>query len=112
MRNGFLFFLLLVGFGRLADAQQTSAQILAAFFKNAEKEFDNQRYMYAIPFYRASMKSGRTNDSLALIHLAECYWRMKNYDSALLYYTEYERKYSPLYSTHQRLAELHAVLGE
>ncbi|MBV9988845.1 MAG: OmpA family protein [Chitinophagaceae bacterium] len=111
MKKGFLYLLLLLCSGSVAHAQQTRAQIPAAYFKNAEKEFDNQRYMYAIPFYRASMKSGRTNDSIALIHLAECYWQMKNYDSSLVYYIEYERKYSPRYSTHRRIAELHAVLG-
>ncbi len=82
------------------------------YFKIAEKEFHDQRYTYAIPFYRSSLQSGRTNDSLALLHLAECYWRIKNYDSALVYYKEYEKRATPLYTSNQRIAELKASQGQ
>jgi outer membrane protein OmpA-like peptidoglycan-associated protein/tetratricopeptide (TPR) repeat protein len=94
------------------NAQLTRTQIPGVYFKNAEKEYANQRYMYAVPFYRASLKSGRTSDSLATLHLADCYWRMKNYDSALIFFREYEKKFAPLYSTHQKMAELQANLGK
>lgn len=103
-----LFFLGLVAAGM---AQNGKPHHPAAYFRNAEKEFANQRYTYAIAFYRASLKTGRTNDSLALLHLAECYWRIKNYDSAVIYYNQYESRFTPLYTTHQRLAELSATLG-
>ncbi|MCW3088663.1 MAG: outer rane lipoprotein Omp16, partial [Sediminibacterium sp.] len=89
-------------------AQPRKTQAPGANFKNAEKEFNGQRYMYAVPFYHASLKSGRTNDSLAVLHLAECYWRMKNYDSAIVYYSLYESRYPAIYSSKQRLAELAA----
>lgn len=91
-----------------ATAQVMNRKNPGAYFKNAEKEFGDQRYMYAIPFYRASLKTGRTYDSVALLHLADCYWHIKNYDSARVYYEQYESKFRPLISDRQRLAELSA----
>lgn len=111
MRKTILYFFCLIA-ALNGNAQLTRTQIPGVYFKNAEKEYANQRYMYAVPFYRASLKSGRTNDSLATLHLADCYWRMKNYDSALIFFREYERKFAPLYSTHQKMAELQANLGK
>ncbi len=103
--------MVLLGCTVTVTAQQKKEHRPAAYFKNAEREFADQRYTYAIAFYRASLKSGRTNDSLALLHLAECYWRIKNYDSAIIYYNQYENRYQPLYTSHQRLAELSATKG-
>lgn len=111
MRKTILYFFCLT-IALQANAQLTRSQIPGVYFKNAEKEYANQRYMYAVPFYRASLKSGRTNDSLATLHLADCYWRMKNYDSALIFFREYEQKYAPLFSTRQRMAELQGTLGK
>jgi outer membrane protein OmpA-like peptidoglycan-associated protein/tetratricopeptide (TPR) repeat protein len=111
MKKGIAYILVFLGLAVAGMAQSGKTHHPAAYFKNAEKEFSNQRYTYAIAFYRASLKSGRTNDSLALLHLAECYWRIKNYDSAVIYYKQYESRYAPLFTTHQRLAELSATLG-
>lgn len=80
------------------------------YFRNGEKEFSNQRYMYAIPFYLVSLKHKSPNDSLASLHIAESYWYVRNYDSALIYFKEYERKYGPLFSTRQHIAEIYATL--
>jgi outer membrane protein OmpA-like peptidoglycan-associated protein/tetratricopeptide (TPR) repeat protein len=112
MKKGIAYILVFLGMPLVSMAQSGKSHHPAAYFKNAEKEFSNQRYTYAIAFYRASLKSGRTNDSLALLHLAECYWRIKNYDSAVIYYKQYESRYAPLYTTHQRLAELSATMGK
>lgn len=109
MRKIILYTVLLLNFSHsFAQAPVVNRKKPGAYFANAEKEFNDQRYMYAIPFYRASLKSGRTNDSLALLHIAECYWRIKSYDSAVVYYKAYESRFSSLYSANQRLAELSA----
>ena len=77
------------------------------YFRNGEKEFNDQRYTYAIPFYKTSLKRSSIKfDSLASLHIAESYWYTKNYDSALLYYQSYEKKHGPLFSTSQHIAEL------
>lgn len=87
-------------------AQSASTRRTAIYFRNAEKEFNDQRYMYAIPFYKTSLKNPGTNDSLTYLHIAESYWYVRNYDSALYYYQTFEKKYMPLFSTRQRIAEL------
>jgi len=79
------------------------------YFKNAEKEYEDQRYMYAVPFYKSSLKSESIYDSLASLHLAESYWRTRNYDSALAYYMRFEDKFGALFSTNLHLAELSAT---
>lgn len=112
MRKTILYFLVFLSTAAGALAQGSKINKPASYFKHAETEFANQRYTYAIAFYRASLKSGRTNDSLALLRLGECYWRIKNYDSSYVFYRQYEQKYTPLYSTHQKIAELAATLGQ
>lgn len=87
-------------------AQSASTRRAVIYFRNAEKEFNDQRYMYAIPFYKTSLKNPGKNDSLAHLHIAESYWYVRNYDSALYYYRAFENKFAPLFSTRQRIAEL------
>ncbi|MEO7531648.1 MAG: tetratricopeptide repeat protein, partial [Sediminibacterium sp.] len=98
----------LVGFHALGIAQSERSRRSEIYFRNGEKEFNDQRYMYAIPFYKASLKHPSKNDSLASLHIAEAYWYVKNYDSALLYYKLYESKHGSLFSTRQHIAELSA----
>lgn len=80
------------------------------YFQNGQKEYVNQRYMFAIPFYKAAVKANKNGklDSVATLHIADSYWYTKNYDSALAYYVIFEQKYKPTLSSRQRLAELYA----
>ena len=99
----------LTGFHALGFAQSTASgrsRRAEAYFRNGEKEYNAQRYMYAIPFLKTSLKHPSKNDSIASLHIAESFWYVKNYDSALLYYQKYEAKYGPLFSSSQHIAEL------
>jgi outer membrane protein OmpA-like peptidoglycan-associated protein len=98
----------LVGSQALSIAQAGRSRKAEVYFRNGEKEFNDQRYMYAIPFYKTSLKYPSKNDSVASLHIAESYWHIKNYDSALAYYRSYENKYGPLFSSRQHIAELSA----
>ena len=92
----------------VTHAQSGKSKKAEVFFHLAEKEFNDQRYMYSIPFYRTGLKYTGKNDSLTTLHLAEAYWHVKNYDSAEIFYTRYEAKYGSLFSTRQHLSELAA----
>lgn len=93
-----------LGMGQIVKSKKKSA-----YFNNAEKEYVDQRYMYAVPFYKSSLKYETIYDSLASLHLAESYWRTRNYDSALAYYRQFEDKFGALFSTNLHLAELLAT---
>lgn len=80
-------------------------------FINGEKEYASQRYIYAIPFLKASLGSKPQNDSVAILHIADSYWHTRGYDSSLSYYLRFEERYGRLYSTGQRIAELFANKG-
>ncbi|MES2332963.1 MAG: OmpA family protein [Bacteroidota bacterium] len=99
----------LSGFQAVCYAQSSSRSRRAeVYFRNGEKEFNDQRYMYAIPFYKTSLQHPSKNDSMAKLHIAESYWYVKNYDSALAYYQLYESKYGSIFSSRQHIAELSA----
>jgi outer membrane protein OmpA-like peptidoglycan-associated protein len=98
----------LSGFQAIGFAQSGRSRRAEVYFRNAEKEFNNQRYMYAIPFYKTSLLHPSNNDSTASLHIAESYWYVKNYDSALLYYQLFEHKYGQNFSSRQHVAELSA----
>lgn len=89
-------------------AQPKASRKAILYFQNAEKEYGEQRYMYAIPFYKASLRATGKHDSLASLHLADAYWYVRNYDSALYYYCLYERNYMLQLYTRKRIAELSA----
>lgn len=89
-------------------AQPKTSRKAILYFQNAEKEYGEQRYMYAIPFYKASLRATGKHDSLASLHLADAYWYVRNYDSALYYYRLYERNYMLQLHTRKRIAELSA----
>lgn len=109
MKKIFLYIIILLACPHaMVVAQSGRSRKADVFFRLAEKEFNNQRYMYSIPFYRTSLKYTRENDSLTNLHLAEAYWHVKNYDSAELFYHRYETKYGPLFSSRQHLSELAA----
>lgn len=93
----------------LSIGQSSKSKKETTNFINAENEFADLRYMYAIPFYKASLKKEKNNDSIACLHLAASYWQVKNYDSALAYYQLFERKFGALFFTSQRIAELFAT---
>lgn len=93
----------------LVLGQAAKSKRKTAYFKNAETEFGNLRYMYAIPFYKSSLKHENVHDSIACLHLAESYWRVRNYDSALIYYQQFENKFGSIFSVSQHLAELSAT---
>lgn len=107
MKKSLLYFVVLLTILQsTVVAQSASTRRAVIYFRNAEKEFNDQRYMYAIPFYKTSLKNPGKNDSLAHLHIAECYWYVRNYDSALYYYRAFENKFASLFSTRQRIAEL------
>ncbi len=91
-----------------ASAQSGNSRKGGDYFKIGEKEFTDQRYMYAIPFFNTALKYPGKNDSTALLHLAESYWYTKNYDSAKIIYQKFESSFGPQFTTTQRLAELSA----
>lgn len=80
------------------------------FFRNGESEYKNQRYMYALAFFSTSLRYATKHDSLLLLHMADSYWYIKNYDSALLFYQKFEAAYGSIYSSDQRIAELLATV--
>jgi outer membrane protein OmpA-like peptidoglycan-associated protein len=107
MKKSFLYIVVLLAILQSTVVAQTAATRRAViYFRNAEKEFNDQRYMYAIPFYKTSLKNPGQNDSLTYLHIAESYWYVRNYDSALYYYQQFEKRFASLFSTRQRIAEL------
>ena len=100
--------LILTLFGNVVMAQQSTPAKGAPYLRIAEKEFQDQRYMYAIPFYKSVLKKRIPNDSLVLAHLAESYWQVKSYDSARQYYQRFEQKYGTQFLSSRRLGELAA----
>ncbi len=89
-------------------AQGTRSKKAADYFRIAEKEFKDLRYMYSIPFYRTSLKYPGKNDSAAVLHLAEAYWHTRIYDSAKLYFEKFEARFGTQLSSSRRIAELAA----
>ena len=109
MKKCLLYSLLLLSvFQQKGLAQFKTSRKALLYFQNAEKEYEEQRYMYAIPFYKASLRSTGKHDSLASLHLADAYWHIRHYDSALYYYRLYERNYMSQLHTRKRIAELSA----
>jgi outer membrane protein OmpA-like peptidoglycan-associated protein len=78
----------------LTGASQASAQSPGSekkYFRQAEREYAARQYLYAIPLYKAAIKAGG-NELVILSRLADCYWQIRNADSALCYYTYSEQK--------------------
>lgn len=65
---------------------------LQVLLNNAEKEFENLRYSYAIPYFQAYLRA-KPDDSLANLHLAASFRLVKQFDSALLYYKHFISRY-------------------
>ncbi|MES2371047.1 MAG: OmpA family protein [Bacteroidota bacterium] len=82
-----LFLLVALMGGSQAIAQSTGAA--KKYFRLAEKEYAAQQYLYAIPLYKAVLKEGG-KDTATLHKLADSYWQVRNIDSALRYYQQYE----------------------
>ena len=112
MKRAIIYFFLTTGFAAAALAGTGGGKKATSHFINGEKEYASQRYIYAIPFLKASLGSKNQNDSLALLHIADSYWYTRNYDSALTYYQRFNEKYGRLFSASQRIAELFANKGE
>jgi outer membrane protein OmpA-like peptidoglycan-associated protein len=81
-----LLLMVLMGSGQLV-AQSTK------YFRLAEKEYAAKQYTLAIPMYKAAVKASG-NETVILQRLADCYWQVRNVDSALRYYKSYEKKSS------------------
>ena len=111
MKKIILFTLLFVSAIQLSMyAQSGGTSKGELFFRTGESEYKNQRYMYALPFFRTSLQFRTKHDSLLLLHMADSYWFIKNYDSALIFYQKFENKYGSIYSSSQRIAELLATV--
>lgn len=93
-----------------ANAQNKANYKAKAFYQLAEKDFQDLRFWYAIPFYKAALQQkSAVYDSICLLRLAESYWQMKYYDSAQHYFSRFESVIGQGYFSSQRLAELHAI---
>jgi outer membrane protein OmpA-like peptidoglycan-associated protein len=91
-------------------AQNKSSNRAKAFFQLAERDYQDYRFWYAIPFYKVALEQKAAQyDSASLLHLAESYWQMDFYDSAQLYFSKYETAIGPSYFSSQRLAELAGI---
>jgi len=94
-------------------AQSKSSNRAKTFFQLAERDFEDYRYWYAIPFYKVTLEQrAAMYDSASLLHLAESYWQMKFYDSAQQYFSKFEKAIGPSFFSSQRLAELLALRGK
>jgi len=94
-------------------AQNKNGNKAKAFFQLAERDFDDLKFWYAIPFYKVTLEQKSAKyDSAALLHLAESYWQMKFLDSAQYYFTKYESEIGASFQSSQRLAELAALRGK
>jgi len=91
-----------------ALAQAGRSKKAEDYFRIAEKEFKDERYLYSVPFYRSSLKYPGKFDSIASLHLAEAYWHMRVYDSAKLYFEKFETRFGAQFSSSRRIAELAA----
>lgn len=111
MKKIILYILVLTAAAHTAALAQSRRSARAeVYFRNGEKEFNDQRYTFAIPFLKTSLEHPGKNDSIAGMHLAEAYWYVKNYDSALAYYRLFEKKHGANSVSRQRIAELSANL--
>lgn len=110
MKKIILHIILLVSFAQVTiQAQESKASRKSPYFRIAEKEFESQRYLYAIPFFKSTLRKQNTHDTLAMLHLAESYWQIRNFDSALAYYTHYDSKFGSQPYVKRRMAELYAT---
>ncbi|MCA6468692.1 MAG: hypothetical protein IM552_11880, partial [Chitinophagaceae bacterium] len=81
-----------------------------AFYQLAERDFQDLKFWYAVPFYKAALQQkSAVYDSICLLHLAESYWQMKYYDSAQFYFSRFESVIGPDYMSSRRLAEIQAI---
>jgi tetratricopeptide (TPR) repeat protein len=71
------------------------------YFRQAEREYAARQYLYAIPLYKAAIKEGGKEHILP--RLADCYWQVRNVDSALFYYKQYEEKSGEGMDLHSQL---------
>lgn len=109
MKKIVLYIIVLIAGAHTATlAQSGRSRRAEVYFRNGEKEFNDQRYTFAIPFLKTSLGHPSKNDSTASMHIAEAYWYVKNYDSALAYYRAYEKKHGANNVSRQRIAELSA----
>lgn len=93
----------------LVHSQESKSSRRTPYFRIAEQEFNAQRYLYSIPFFKSTLRKQNTHDSTAILHLAESYWYIRNYDSALTYYTLYDQKFGNSFSVKKRIGELYAT---
>lgn len=111
MKQLSIYFFLLLGGVQFLPAQSVKTKKTTSYFSVGEKEYAGQRYVYAISFLKPALGQNVKNDSLAKLHIADSYWHIKQYDSALRYYEQFEEKYGRIFSSGQRLAELFATFG-
>ncbi len=90
MSKLFIYFIILIGccYNQVSAQHTAKQRHLAGLLNNAEKEFRDLRYSYAIPYFQSYLQA-RPNDSLANLHLAVSFRLVKQFDSALLYYKHF-----------------------
>lgn len=108
-----LFLVFLSGHTGFIWAQSKANSKAKAFYQLAEREFQDLRFWYAIPFYKAALQQkSAVYDSICLLHLGESYWQMKYYDSAKQYFSRFEAVIGPDYFSSRRLAEIQAIRNQ
>jgi outer membrane protein OmpA-like peptidoglycan-associated protein len=102
--------IVLLGQSESIMAQSKGNYRAKAFYQLAERDFQDLRFWYAVPFYKAALQQkSAVYDSICLLHLAESYWQMKYYDSAQFYFNRYESVIGSDYMSSRRLAEIQAI---
>ncbi|MFW6138240.1 MAG: tetratricopeptide repeat protein [Spirochaetota bacterium] len=79
---------------------------LSEYQKMAQKKYEEERFREAIPIYRAVIKNYPENSSaVAWAHyeIGFCYYRMENYDQAMVYFRKVVNEYNEPAAT--KLAE-------
>jgi tetratricopeptide (TPR) repeat protein len=102
MKKRFLFILLVSLVLNNAYAQGSKSLL-----KKADKEYNQLRFAFAIPYYKKYLKSTKA-DKNAIKNLANCYFKINQYDSAILYY---EKAVQLGAIIDNQLGELYAVKG-
>ena len=83
---------------------QPAADKYAFLRKSGDKEYNALRYRYALPYYRAYLQKNTANSEVKNL-LGDCYYNMRNYDSALQIYSSLAEKNT---AVQEKLAELYA----
>jgi outer membrane protein OmpA-like peptidoglycan-associated protein len=69
-----------------AENSETSKKEQASILKKADLDYDNQNYSLAAVYYEIYLTNDE-NSNLVLTKLADCYWKLREYDDAFRIYS-------------------------